>query len=85
MPKNRREIVLSLDSINLHGVSLLFLYKSPNPIHSFSDVKGGEMRDYQVRGLNWMISLYENGINGILADEMVPKKTLTPSPLISFI
>jgi SNF2 family DNA or RNA helicase len=35
------------------------------------DVKGGEMRDYQVRGLNWMISLYENGINGILADEMV--------------
>jgi len=28
------------------------------------------MRDYQVRGLNWMISLYENGINGILADEM---------------
>lgn len=33
-------------------------------------VKFGEMRDYQVRGLNWMISLYENGINGILADEM---------------
>jgi SNF2 family DNA or RNA helicase len=31
------------------------------------------MRDYQVRGLNWMISLYENGINGILADEMVCK------------
>ena len=29
------------------------------------------MRDYQVRGLNWMIGLYENGINGILADEMV--------------
>jgi len=29
------------------------------------------MRDYQVRGLNWLIKLYENGINGILADEMV--------------
>jgi len=29
-------------------------------------IKGGIMRDYQVRGLNWMISLYENGINGIL-------------------
>lgn len=40
---------------------------------SFSplDVKTGKMRDYQVRGLNWLISLYENGINGILADEMV--------------
>jgi SNF2 family DNA or RNA helicase len=36
-----------------------------------TDVKGGEMRDYQIRGLNWMISLYEHGINGILADEMV--------------
>ena len=33
-------------------------------------IKDGEMRDYQVRGLNWMISLNENGINGILADEV---------------
>lgn len=44
-------------------------------ITRFSDspwyIKNGEMRDYQIRGLNWMISLYENGINGILADEMV--------------
>ena len=29
------------------------------------------MRDYQIQGLNWLISLYQNGINGILADEMV--------------
>jgi SWI/SNF-related matrix-associated actin-dependent regulator of chromatin subfamily A member 5 len=29
------------------------------------------MRDYQVRGLNWLIQLQHNGINGILADEMV--------------
>lgn len=36
-----------------------------------TDVKNGKMRDYQIRGLNWMISLFENGINGILADEMV--------------
>ncbi len=34
-------------------------------------IKGGEMRDYQIRGLNWMISLHNSGINGILADEMV--------------
>ena len=34
------------------------------------------MRDYQIRGLNWMISLAENGINGILADEMGLGKTL---------
>jgi len=36
-------------------------------------VKGGKMRDYQVQGLNWMISLHHNGINGILADEMVSR------------
>jgi SNF2 family DNA or RNA helicase len=36
-------------------------------------IKNGEMRDYQIRGLNWMISLYEIGINGILADEMVSR------------
>ena len=32
------------------------------------------MRDYQLAGLNWLIRLYENGINGILADEMVRAK-----------
>ena len=34
-------------------------------------LKGGQLRDYQLDGLNWMIELYEMGINGILADEMV--------------
>jgi SWI/SNF-related matrix-associated actin-dependent regulator of chromatin subfamily A member 5 len=29
------------------------------------------MRPYQLQGLNWMISLHHNGLNGILADEMV--------------
>ncbi|KAJ2797846.1 chromatin remodeling complex Adenosinetriphosphatase, partial [Coemansia furcata] len=47
-----------------------------------SYVTGGKMRDYQMRGLNWMISLFENGINGILADEMGLGKTLQ---VISFI
>lgn len=34
-------------------------------------VEGGSMRDYQIQGLNWMVGLNHNGINGILADEMV--------------
>lgn len=45
----------------------------------------GEMRDYQVRGLNWMISLYENGINGILADEMGLGKTIQTISMIGFL
>ena len=36
-----------------------------------SILKGGELRDYQLTSLNWLISLYETGIIGILADEMV--------------
>lgn len=39
-------------------------------------IKGGQMRDYQIAGLNWLISLHENGISGILADEMGLGKTL---------
>lgn len=49
-----------------------------------SFIKNGEMRDYQVRGLNWMISLYESGINGILADEMGLGKTLQTISLLGF-
>lgn len=37
---------------------------------------GDKLRDYQLDGLNWMISLYETGINGILADEMGLGKTI---------
>jgi ATP-dependent DNA helicase len=33
-------------------------------------VTGGVLRDYQLAGVEWMVSLYENGLNGILADEM---------------
>lgn len=35
----------------------------------------GQMREYQMQGLNWLIHLYDNGINGILADEMVCKRS----------
>jgi SWI/SNF-related matrix-associated actin-dependent regulator of chromatin subfamily A member 5 len=41
-----------------------------------SFIHGGEMKDYQLAGLNWLIKLYDNGINGILADEMGLGKTL---------
>ncbi|KAJ1679398.1 chromatin remodeling complex Adenosinetriphosphatase, partial [Spiromyces aspiralis] len=48
-------------------------------------VKAGKMRDYQLRGLNWLISLFENGINGILADEMGLGKTLQTISFIGFL
>ena len=36
-----------------------------------SILTGGQLKEYQVKGLQWMISLYNNRLNGILADEMV--------------
>lgn len=40
----------------------------------------GEMRHYQLEGLNWMATLFANGINAILADEMVGL-SLPPNPV----
>jgi hypothetical protein len=31
---------------------------------------GGDLKEYQLSGLQWMVSLYNNKLNGILADEM---------------
>jgi len=39
-------------------------------------MEGGSMRDYQLKGVKWMISLYQNGLNGILADQMGLGKTV---------
>jgi SWI/SNF-related matrix-associated actin-dependent regulator of chromatin subfamily A member 5 len=43
------------------------------------------MRDYQVAGLNWLISLHENGISGILADEMGLGKTLQTIAFLGYL
>ena len=39
-------------------------------------MEGGSMRDYQLKGVKSMISLYQNGLNGILADQMGLGKTV---------
>ena len=43
------------------------------------------MRDYQVSGLNWLVSLHENGISGILADEMGLGKTLQTIAFLGYL
>lgn len=39
-------------------------------------LKLGKLREYQLVGLQWMVSLYKNRLNGILADEMGLGKTV---------
>lgn len=52
--------------------------ESPGYIH-------GKMREYQIQGLNWLVSLYENSISGILADEMGLGKTLQTISFLGYL
>lgn len=46
---------------------------------------GGSLKEYQIKGLQWMISLYNNNLNGILADEMGLGKTIQTISLITYL
>ncbi|GAK63094.1 RSC complex subunit [Moesziomyces antarcticus] len=48
-------------------------------------LSGGTLKEYQMKGLQWMISLYNNRLNGILADEMGLGKTIQTISLITFL
>ncbi|PVH63377.1 hypothetical protein PAHAL_2G017400 [Panicum hallii] len=37
---------------------------------------GGKLKSYQIKGVKWLISLWKNGLNGILADQMGLGKTI---------
>lgn len=43
----------------------------------------GTLREYQMVGLDWMVTLYEKNLNGILADEMGLGKTIQTISLLS--
>jgi ATP-dependent DNA helicase len=47
-------------------------------------VTGGKMREYQLEGLEWLKSLWMNGLCGILADEMGLGKTVQAISMIAF-
>ncbi|OUM67970.1 hypothetical protein PIROE2DRAFT_19929 [Piromyces sp. E2] len=47
--------------------------------------KGGELRDYQLTGVNWMAYLWCNNNNGILADEMGLGKTVQSISFLSYL
>lgn len=39
-------------------------------------LQGGDLKEYQLAGLQWLVSLYNNNLNGILADDMGLGKTI---------
>lgn len=48
-------------------------------------VKGGELRDFQMKGLNWLAYNWTKGNNGILADEMGLGKTVQTVAFMSWV
>ncbi|XP_058082006.1 ATP-dependent helicase BRM isoform X2 [Magnolia sinica] len=50
-----------------------------------SMLRAGTLRDYQLVGLQWMLSLYNNKLNGILADEMGLGKTVQVMALMAYL
>lgn len=50
------------EGLGQQGGSAFKLSKQPS-------IVTGQMREYQLEGLNWMINLHDNNISGILAGE----------------
>ncbi|KAH8093223.1 P-loop containing nucleoside triphosphate hydrolase protein [Cristinia sonorae] len=59
------------------------------PLHELDEqpklIKGGEMKDYQLHGLSFLVYMYRNGMNCILGDEMGLGKTLQTLSLFAYI
>ncbi|KAF2715015.1 hypothetical protein K504DRAFT_366700 [Pleomassaria siparia CBS 279.74] len=61
-------------------------HKNKEEVHAQStNLVGGTLKEYQLKGLQWMISLYNNNLNGILADEMGLGKTIQTISLITYL
>ncbi|XP_065207494.1 ATP-dependent helicase brm-like [Planococcus citri] len=50
-----------------------------------SIMQNGKLKEYQIKGLEWLVSLYNNNLNGILADEMGLGKTIQTIALITYL
>eukprot|EP00754_Rhynchopus_humris_P045829 Rhum_TRINITY_DN531_c0_g1::Rhum_TRINITY_DN531_c0_g1_i1::g.1542::m.1542 len=55
------------------------------PVPPLLDGQGRTLRPYQQAGLNWLVAMYERGMNGILADEMGLGKTIQTISLLAHV
>ena len=67
------------DDFKMEQKQITRLYYQP------SILTGGKLTDYQLNGLNWLIALYERGLNGILADEMGLGKTIQSIAFMAYL
>ncbi|EPQ55573.1 hypothetical protein GLOTRDRAFT_121142, partial [Gloeophyllum trabeum ATCC 11539] len=59
------------------------------PLHQLDEqpklVTGGNLKDYQLQGLSFLVWMYRNGMNCILGDEMGLGKTLQTLSLLAYV
>ncbi|KAG6849128.1 hypothetical protein H0H93_011075 [Arthromyces matolae] len=59
------------------------------PMHGFDTqpklIRAGQMKDYQLEGLSFLVAMYKNGMSCILGDEMGLGKTLQTLSLFAYI
>ncbi|KAL9295296.1 Chromatin-remodeling ATPase INO80 [Arabidopsis thaliana] len=69
-----------LNDISVSGSSNIDLHNpSTMPVTSTvqtPELFKGTLKEYQMKGLQWLVNCYEQGLNGILADEMGLGKTI---------
>lgn len=72
-PRNRNtNLSAETNGEGSQGDYLAMTHLIKEPVSKQADLLiGGTLKGYQVQGLEWMVSLYNNKLNGILADEMV--------------
>lgn len=76
-PSSSLDDIVSTGSAPTSGEGTVSLFRQP------SSLKGGTLKPYQLEGLQWLLSLWENGLSGILADEMGLGKTIQIIALIA--
>ncbi|KAG9135419.1 hypothetical protein Leryth_007188 [Lithospermum erythrorhizon] len=86
MIRNRfMEMNTPRDSSTVNKYYTLAHAVSETVVRQPSMLRAGILRDYQIVGLQWMLSLYNNKLNGILADEMGLGKTVQVMALIAYL
>ncbi|XP_065855452.1 chromatin-remodeling ATPase INO80 isoform X2 [Euphorbia lathyris] len=64
--------VAGSSDIDLHNPSTMPVTSTVQTPELFK----GKLKEYQLKGLQWLVNCYEQGLNGILADEMGLGKTI---------
>ncbi|GER44714.1 chromatin remodeling complex subunit [Striga asiatica] len=93
LPDEDEEVDDEIDNKAKTGDLLEGQRKYNSVVHSIQEkvteqpsmLQGGELRQYQLEGLQWMLSLFNNNLNGILADEMGLGKTIQTISLIAYL